>query len=181
MRYTHRLAFGVLVAACLATIGLRVSAAHENDHPSAGQIAFAQQVSDLMLNELVAALFQEFDETTPANVEHGKQAISLIFNDVNRDMRLIGTFGPLLGGRNDRPDDGFERTALSRALTGQAHTAVEEINDRWYYRRSVPLTNTMHQACVLCHTNFTPQLFENNPGQWVGALVLGVPIRTNQR
>ena len=28
-------------------------------------VAFAQHVSDLLLNELVAALFQEFDETTP--------------------------------------------------------------------------------------------------------------------
>jgi hypothetical protein len=183
MRYTHRLAFGVLATACVATIGLSVAtAAREDDgRPSASQIAFAQEVSDLMLNELVAALFQEFDETTAANVEHGKQAISLIFNDVNRDMRLIGTFGPLLGGRNDRPDDAFERTALGRALTGQAHTAVQKVNDRWYYRRSVPLTNTMHQACVLCHTNFTSELFENNPGQWVGALVLGVPIRSDRQ
>ena len=183
MRQTHRLGFGILVAACVATIGLTVAAAARDgdDRPSSGQIAFAQEVSDLMLNELVAALFQEFDETTAANVEHGKQAISLIFNDVNRDMRLIGTFGPLLGGRNDRPDDSFERAALSRALTGQAHTAVQKVNDRWYYRRSVPLSNTMHQACVLCHTNFTPALFENNPGQLVGALVLGVPIRSDHQ
>ena len=53
---------------------------------------------------------------------------------------------------------------------------MQRINDRWYYRRSVPLSNTMHQACVMCHTNFTSELFENNPGQWVGALVVGVPI-----
>jgi hypothetical protein len=31
----------------------------------------------------------------------------------------------------------------------------------------------------MCHTNFAPQFFEstNNPGQWVGALTLRVPIR----
>ena len=132
-----------------------------------------------MLNELVAALFQEFDETTPQNVEHGKQAISLIFNDLNRDMRLVGTVGPLLGGNNDRPDDRFERTALRRALEGEAYAAVQKVNDTWYYRRSVPLTNTMHPNCVLCHTNFTADFFNstNNPGQWVGTLVLGVPIK----
>ena len=56
-----------------------------------------------MVNELVAALFTEFDETTPQNVPHGKQADALIFNDLNRNMRLIGTFGPLLGGDNGRP------------------------------------------------------------------------------
>ena len=172
---------GVVVTGCIA-LGLSVIArAHDNDRPSSSQIAFAQDVSNLMVNELVAALFTEFGETTPENVEHGKQAISLIFNDVNRDMRLVGTFGPLLGGANDRPDDRFETTALRRALTsGEAYTAVQKVNDTWYYRRSVPLNNKMHTACVLCHTNFTPEFFArtNNPGEFVGALVLRVPIRS---
>jgi hypothetical protein len=72
------------------------------------QVAFAKQVSDLMLNEILAALFTEFDETTPQNVAHGTQAISLIFNDLNRNMRLIGRFAPLLvpnGSRDDDRDD----------------------------------------------------------------------------
>ena len=132
-----------------------------------------------MLNELLAALFQEFKETTPQNVEHGKQAISLVFNDHNRDMRLVGAFGPLLGGDNNRPNDRFEAAALKLALTGQAYAAVEQVNDNWYYRRSIPLSNTFHQNCVLCHTNFTPEFFNstNNPGQWAGTLALRVPIK----
>jgi hypothetical protein len=173
----------VVGALALCTTGLsagHVASANGDDRPSSRQIAFAREVSDLMVNELVAALFQEFAETTPANVEHGRQAISLIFNDLNRDMRLIGVFGPLQGGANDRPSDSFERTAMTRALTGTAHTSVQKVNDRWYYRRSVPLSNTMHQACVMCHTNFTSELFEDNPGQWVGALVVGVPIRSGR-
>ena len=155
--------------------------ATDDDRPTAGQVAFAQDVSDLLVNEVVAALFKEFDETTPENVAHGKQAISLIFNDLNRDIRLVGNVGPLLGGPNNRPDDRFETTALKRALAGESFAAVQQVNDRWYYRRSVPLSNTLHPNCVLCHTNFTPDLFTNNPGQWVGTLVLGVPIRTNSR
>jgi hypothetical protein len=179
MVQAHRVAFRAVVAGCIAALGLTVVAnASDDNRPSTSQVAFAQQVSDLMVNELVAALFTEFNETTPENVEHGKQAISLIFNDVNRDMRLIGAFGPLLGGANDSPSDPFERNALNRALTGNAYTSVQRVNDRWVYRRSVPLSNTMHQACVQCHTNFTSDLFENNPGQWVGALVLSVPIRS---
>jgi hypothetical protein len=176
----HPWLFGVVITCCVAAAGLAaVVRAHDEERPSPGQIAFAQQVSDLMVNELVAALFQEFEETTPQNVEHGKQAISLIFNDLNREMRLIGTFSPLLGGSNDRPAGGFETTALRRALTGQTHAALQQINDTWFYRRSVPLSNTMHKACVLCHTNFTSEFFErtDNPGQWVGALVLAVPIK----
>jgi hypothetical protein len=178
----HPVFVGVVVTLCIAALGLAVIASADDDErPSNRQIAFAQQVSDLMVNELVAALFKEFDETTPQNVEHGKQAISLIFNDVNRDMRLIGTFGPLLGGSNDRPSDRFERTALQSALAGDAITAVQKVNDTWVYRRSVPLSNTLHPNCVLCHTTFTPEFFArtNNPDQMVGALVLSVPIRTN--
>ena len=29
----------------------------------------------------------------------------------------------------------------------------------WFYRRSVPLSNTFHTACVLCHANFTDEFF----------------------
>jgi hypothetical protein len=177
------LVLGILFAGGLAALGLaRVASAHDDDKPSAGQVAFAEDVSNLLVNEVVAALFKEFDETTPQNVEHGKQAISLIFNDKNRDIRLIGSFGPLQGGANNRPDDRFETTALRRALDGDAYAAVQKINDTWYYRRSVPLSNKLHQNCVLCHTNFTPEFFNRtgNPDEMVGALVLGVPIRPAQ-
>jgi hypothetical protein len=164
----------------LAVIGL-TGFGRADDSPSDEAIAFAQRTSDLMLNELVAALFQEFNETTPANVEEGKQAISLIFNNSNRDMRLIGVFPPLLGGLNDIPSDSFEQKSLALALKGEANTSVERVGNRWYYRRSIALSNSFHQACVLCHTNFTPQFFQqtNNPGQWVGALSLRVPINTD--
>jgi len=181
MAQRRRAPFTVAVVGCIAAFGLAV--AHASDKsPSAEQIAFATTVSDLMLNELLAALITEFDETTPENVEHGKQAISLIFNDLNRDMRLVGTFRPLLGGANDRPSDRFERAALAAALTGQPYTAVQKVNDTWYYRRSVPLSNTFHPNCVLCHADFTADFFTstNNPGQWVGALMLGVPIKLNR-
>jgi hypothetical protein len=147
--------------------------------PSDEEKAFAQKTSELLHNELIAALFQEFNETTSDNVEQGKQAISLIFNNSNRDMRLIGIFSPLLGGLNDLPSDSFERKALAKALQGDENTSVERVGDRWYYRTSVPLSNKFHTSCMLCHTNFTEQFFNqtNSPGQWVGALTLRVPIK----
>src|SRR5215471_18352066 len=85
----------VLLALILTGVPLPTVA---DDAPSAAQIAVAKEVYDLMFKELVAALFTEFDDTTPANVQQGKLAISLIFNDANRDMRLVGTFVPLRGG-----------------------------------------------------------------------------------
>lgn len=170
----------VIALITLLSITGLVGFGYANHQPSTESIAFAQKTSDLMLNELLAALFQEFSETTPDNVEHGKQAISLIFNDANRDMRLIGTTGPLLGGANSYPSDPFEQRATNRAMKGENITSVERVDGRWYYRRSIALSNTFHQACVQCHTNFTPQFFQqtNNPGQWVGALTLRVPINT---
>jgi len=137
--------------------------------PSAEQVAFAQRTSDLLLATLFAALTQEFDETTPDNVEEGKQSISLVFNDRNKDMRLVGTFDPLR--ENDRPRDAFERAALDLALTGQAYTAVQRDGDEWYYRRSIPLSN-FRMECALCHTNFPPGPTPDP----VGALMLRVPI-----
>jgi hypothetical protein len=137
--------------------------------PTQQQIAFAQRSSDLMLATLFAALLQEFAETTPANVEEGKHSISLIFDDRNDSMRLVGELQPLRD--SDLPDDTFEVTALARAMDGQAYTAVEKVNGKWAYRRSVPLSN-FHPACSMCHPNFGPV----DAAQWVGALMLRVPV-----
>ncbi|HJQ67830.1 MAG TPA: hypothetical protein VKA70_02595 [Blastocatellia bacterium] len=169
----------IIALVILLTVAGAVGFGGTDNSPSSENIAFAQRTSDLLLNELLAALFKEFDETTPDNVEEGKQAISLIFNNSNRDMRLIGVFPPLQGGVNDLPSDSFERRSLVKALQGDPNTSVERVGDRWYYRRSIPLSNTFHTSCVLCHTNFTQQFFDqtNNPEQWVGALTLRVPIK----
>jgi len=152
-----------------------------NDPPTDQQKEFAVQTTDLLQNEIFAALLQEFGETTPENVEQGKLAVSLIFHDANRDIRLIGNFQPLLGGNNNLPSDPFEQESLALALQGQPNTTVERQGNRWYYRRSIALSNAMHTSCALCHSNFTPQFFQqtNNPGQWVGALTLRVPVKAD--
>jgi hypothetical protein len=178
MKIKRFIALAVLLAAAGLTAPGYVNG-YGAGHPSNEEVAFAQRTSDLLLNELFAALVQEFNETTPENVEEGKLAISLVFHDSNRDMRLIGIYPPLLGGFNNLPSDFFEQRSLVKALKGDPNTSVERVGNRWYYRRSIPLSNTIHQACVLCHTNFTPEFFQqtNNPKQMVGALMLRVPIK----
>jgi hypothetical protein len=136
--------------------------------PTAAQSAFAEEAHDLLKNELVAALFQEFAETTPANVEQGKLAISLVFNDDNSNMRLVGDVGPL--SDNDLPRDSFETYALDQAKQGIPFADVQLAQGHWYYRSSTPLNTSFSPSCVMCHTNFS------NPSQWVGALMLKVPI-----
>jgi hypothetical protein len=160
---------GILAAGILTGLGLTANAHDDGRPPSSDKIEFAQRTSDLLLATLFAALTQEFDETTLDNVEEGKQSISLVFNDRNEDMRLVGTFGPLKS--NDRPQDSFERKAHKLALAGQAYTDVQRVDDSWYYRRSIPLSN-FRVECSYCHSNFptgpTPD--------WVGAIMLRVPV-----
>jgi hypothetical protein len=91
-----------------------------------------------MLATLFAALLQEFAETTPANVEEGKKSISLIFNDRNDDMRLVGVLQPLR--TNDVPQDSrrlrllmqckaktswtYRRRRASGTIAGRSHSAT---------------------------------------------------------
>lgn len=174
-----RIKRAVALVILIAAAGLVAFAGVNNDPPTEQEKETAVQTADLLQNEVFAALLQEFGETTPENVEQGKQAVSLIFHDANRDMRLIGAFGPLLGGNNNIPSDDFEQQSLAKALQGDGNTTVERHGNRWYYRRSIALSNAIHTSCAQCHTNFTPQFFQDthNPGQWVGALTLRVPIK----
>lgn len=175
MRLNRSIAQGLVamvlvVGLSLATISKSYAYFH-NRQPSPQQVAFAERTGELMFQTILAALLQEFKETTDANVAEGSHSISLIFNDKNRDMRLIGTRDPLR--RNDRPSDSFERRANNLALTaGQPLTGVELVDDQWVYRRSVPLTN-FDPSCAKCHINYKP--FPST--ERVGALVLRVPIK----
>lgn len=170
----QRLTRGIGIVAMASICALGVGAeAHRSDHaPTEAEVEVARQTSDLMTNTLVAALLQEINETTPANVAHGNLSISLIFNDYNRDMRLVGTMQP--SSVNDYPADDFERGALSAALTGAPSTSVERVGGDWYYRRSIPLSNFQPQ-CAMCHANFSGLPSTT----YVGALMLRVPIDTH--
>lgn len=151
-----------------------IAEAHRNHHdsPTELEIQFARDTSDLMTNTVIAALLQEINETTPANAVQGSLSIGLIFNDHNRDMRLVGSLQPL--SNNDYPADAFERRALESAMSGIPSTSVERGEGRWYYRRSIPLSNFQPQ-CAMCHRNYDGLAAT----EWVGALMLRVPIDTD--
>lgn len=166
----------VLVLAGVVAVGAfsRAGLAQTDDgRPSAEAVAFAQRTSDLLLATLLAALTQEFDETTPENAEEGKVSIGLVFSDSHTNFRLVGTNGPL--SPNDRPRDEFERMALAKALDGgQPYTDVENVDSAWFFRRSIPLS-VFRTECEVCHTNYAG-LGESD---FVGALLLKVPIKEN--
>ena len=166
MSKTKQLLACGLIGATVLTLSTVAAA---DDRPFGPTVESAVKTSDLMLATLFAALSQEFAETTPQNVDLGKKSISLIFNDKNKDLRLVGVLNPLKN--NDYPQDSFEAVALSNAMRGQNYDDVQRVDDKWYYRRSVALSN-FHPACGMCHTNFGPV----NNTKWVGALMLRVPI-----
>jgi hypothetical protein len=148
----------------LSAVGLVVA----DSPPTQEEVDFATTTADLLQAELFAALLQEFAETTPENVEHGKLAISLIFADDNSAFRLVGEIDPLR--ENDVPQDTFEEASLALALSGQGNAAVEKVNGKYFLRRSIPLSN-FDPSCSACHVNFG----DVNPDQYVGALMLKVP------
>src|SRR4026209_2333598 len=103
MRLQRHVVYHIALIGLLIALGGSVIArARQGGQPSDGEVAFAREVSDLLVNELVAALFREFNEPSPRNAEHAKRAFSLIFNDLNRDTRLVGPCEPL-GGANALP------------------------------------------------------------------------------
>jgi hypothetical protein len=159
--------YGIL--STLVVAGLTAGALEADGRPSQEQVAFAQRTSDLLLATLFAALIQEFDETTLDNVEEGKHSISLVFNNRNDDMRLVGTLQPIQA--HNRPSDSFERRAHTLARSGQPYTDVQRVDGQWYYRRSIPLSN-FRVECAYCHSNFPAC----PTADWVGALMLRVPI-----
>lgn len=153
----------------LSALSSDVVAKKKNDPPTDAAIAFATETSDLMTATVVAALVQEIGETTPENAAHGSLSISLIFDDDNHNMRLVGDLEPLRD--NDYPRDDFEDEALDEALNGQPLTSVEKVHGQWYYRRSIPLSNFAPQ-CATCHENFA----DLAATEYVGALMLRIPI-----
>lgn len=168
MKLKKPVIFLTLITA-LAGLAAGMDAKADEDPPSAEAVAFAQRTSDLMTNTVVAALLQEINETTVDNVQEGNLSIGLVFDDANPSMRLVGTLDPL--SENDRPRDDFEEDALDLALAGQPYTDVQRVQGKWYYRRSIPLSNFAPQ-CALCHDNFVGM----PSTELVGALMLRVPI-----
>ena len=159
----------ILLLTAILTCGLPVVALVDAFTLQASGEFAREHIDSQAWTPLFAALTQEFDETEVDNVEEGKQSVSLVFNDQNKDMRLVGTFGPLQA--NNRSHDAFERKTRRLALTGQLYTAVQRVDEQWYYRRSGPRSNFRAEG-ALWHTNFPP----GPTSDWMGALVLRVPI-----
>jgi hypothetical protein len=145
-------------------------------------VKYAKATTEILQSRLIAALGQEFGSTTRETAANATDAISLIFNDKNHNMRLVGTVGPLR--ENDYPEDQFEQKAVAKVLNEQIPfttsianpiDAIDGAPGQWYYRRAIAVDNkTLGTSCVLCHANYA---FLPANKQTVGVLALKVPIK----
>jgi len=156
------------VTACALT--LTPCAIQAESPPKQAEIDFAMEVKNTLRDRLMALLLNEFENTSHENFEAGNEAISLVFDDNNRSFRLVGDVGPLR--KNDLPNDSWEQDALEAAKKGSGFGPdVRKVNGKYYIRESIALAN-FDASCSICHQNFGPA----NPKQYVGALMLRVPV-----
>jgi hypothetical protein len=84
-------------------------------------------------------------------------------------MRLVGDVQPLQS--NNRPNDDFERDALTAAKLGLNFSRTERVGGTWFVRKSIAVATTFSPSCVHCHSNFASL---SNP--WVGALMVRAKV-----
>jgi hypothetical protein len=99
------LGLSLVVAACSVegtTTEETTEATTEAKHrpPDPGEVAFASDVADAMIDRIVTLLFREFEVTTPENAAVGSAAISNVFHNGNPTMRLVGDVDPLQSSNN---------------------------------------------------------------------------------
>jgi hypothetical protein len=144
-------------------------AVQADNPPTAEDKAFTINVADTLQGRIFALLLNEFANTSADNFEAGTVAISLVFDDNNQSLRLVGTLEPLRS--NDAPQDKFEFDALKEAMLGNSTEGFYKANDKYYFRRSVPLKN-FDNSCAICHQNYASPA----DNAYVGALMLKVPV-----
>jgi hypothetical protein len=137
--------------------------------PDPGDVQFASDVADAMVDRIVTLLFREFAVTTADNAPIGTAAIANIFDNDNDSMRLVGDVQPLQN--TNRPRDDFERDALAAAKLGNNFSRTERVRGKWYVRKSIAVSTGFSPSCVHCHANFATV---SNP--WVGALMVRAQV-----
>ena len=131
--------------------------------PSPAAIADSTAVAATHRSRTLAALFEEFRTTTPANARINSRAISNLFFDGNPMMRLVssGDFAPIQASSN--PITRFEADAIASFKAGGGFfSRVDRIGPVWVYCEAVALNNGALLAgsdmnpnvCQTCHSSF---------------------------
>jgi hypothetical protein len=161
---TRRTALLFVLLACVAGTGPRIAAGEKKGGPSASAIADSQAVVAAHQSRTLAALFEEFRTTTPANARINSRAISNLFFDANPMMRLVssGDFAPIQA--SSRPITKFEADAIASFKAGGAgvFSRLDRVGPFWVFCQAVALNNGAllegsdmePNVCQTCHRSF---------------------------
>ena len=137
---------------------------HGGGQPSAAAVADSQAVAATHRSRTLAALFEEFRTTTPANARINSRAISNLFFDGNPLMRLVssGDFVPIQA--SSRPISRFEADAIASFKAGGPgyFSRLDRVGPAWVWCEAVALNNGALLAgsdmnpnvCQTCHQSF---------------------------
>jgi hypothetical protein len=132
--------------------------------PSQQAIDDSKAVAATHRSRTLAALFEEFRTTTPANARINSRAISNLFFDGNPLMRLVssGDFAPIQASGN--PITKFERDAIASFKAGGPgfFARLDRVGPLWVWCEAVALNNGAllegsdmdPDVCQTCHSSF---------------------------
>jgi hypothetical protein len=167
---TRRMALLGALMACVAGtasgIAARTAGAAEQrvEGPSPAALADSQAVAATHRSRTLAALFEEFRTTTPANARINSRAISNLFFDGNPTMRLVssGDFAPIQASAN--PITRFEADAIASFKAGGPgiFSRLDRVGPVWVWCEAIALNNGALLAgtdmdpnvCQTCHSSF---------------------------
>ena len=160
----RRMALVLALAAWIMSTAAHIAAQQGPPAPSAAAVADSQAVAATHRSRTLAALFEEFRTTTPANARINSRAISNLFFDGNPLMRLVtsGDFRPLQQSAN--PISRFEADAIASFKAGGPgfFARLDHVGPRWVWCEAVALNNGAFlegsdmdpDVCQKCHSSF---------------------------
>jgi hypothetical protein len=160
----RRIALVLALTVWIVSMAAHIAAQQGPPAPSAAAVADSEAVAATHRSRTLAALFEEFRTTTPANARINSRAISNLFFDGNPLMRLVtsGDFTPIQQSAN--PISRFEADAIASFKAGGPgfFSRLDRVGPRWVWCEAVALNNGAFlegsdmspDVCQKCHSSF---------------------------
>jgi hypothetical protein len=158
-----RIALTLALTGFVTSVTGRTAAQQGPPAPSAAAVADSRDVAATHRSRTLAALLQEFGDTTPENARINSRAISNLFFDGNPLMRLVssGDFAPIQASA--RASTRFEADAIAAFKAGDSFfSRLDRVGPRWLWCEAVALNNGAllqgsgldPNVCQTCHPTF---------------------------
>ena len=161
----RRIAIVLALSTGLAGAAVRMAAGQGGPPaPSPEAVADSAAVAATHRSRTLAALFEEFRTTTPENARINSRAISNLFADGNRLMRLVtsGDFAPIQ--QSAQAITKFEADAIASFKAGGPgfFSRLDRVGPNWVMCEAIALNNGAFlegtdmspNVCQTCHASF---------------------------